>query len=441
MSEREDHRPLSATSRREFLRTTGRAAAVSALAGMTIPTVHAAGSDTIRIALVGCGGRGSGAAVNAMRTKFNVTLIAMADAFADSLANSLANLRRECGNRVDVPKHRQFVGLDAYQKAIDCGADVVLLCTPPGFRPMHFEAAVKAGRHVFMEKPVATDSPGVRRVLAANEQAKKKGLAVGVGFHMRHETKHQEIVRLVHDRAVGDLMFMRAYFYRQGSWIRPRQPGQTEMEHQIRNWYYFTWLAGDQIVEQHIHDVDACNWFAAAHPIEAQGIGGRQVRVGPNVGEVFDHNAVEFTYPNGVKLFSYCRQIPGCYDAFSEHIHGTKGRVDIDCKGTASMLVSGAVSRRWKPCPDGHQVEMDNFFAALQAGRTYNEVDSGAESTMTAILGRMASYSGQRVTWHDAIGSQINLVPKTIAWNGETLVKPGPDGCYACAVPGVTKAF
>ncbi len=326
------HSLTNAPSRRDFLKRSAIAVAGASLAGnlSLVGSAHAAGDDAIKIALIGCGGRGAGAAVNALSTKGNVKLVAMADAFKDSIEAGLKNIQSQCKDRVDVPEERKFVGLDAYQKAIDSGVDLVLLCTPPGFRPMQFEAAVKAGKHVFMEKPVATDAPGARRIRAANLEAKKKKLAVAVGHHLRHEVKHLEVVRRIHDGAIGDLKFMRVYFNSGGVWIRPRRPDQTEMQYQIRNWYYFTWLGGDHIVEQHVHDIDVGNWIAQGHPVEAQGMGGRQVRVGKDVGEIYDHHAVEFTYPNGVKMFSYCRQIPGCWDAFSQHAHGTKGDADIE---------------------------------------------------------------------------------------------------------------
>jgi myo-inositol 2-dehydrogenase / D-chiro-inositol 1-dehydrogenase len=431
------------STRRDFLRKSALAAAGVSLAGNLGParSAHAAGSDTIKIALIGCGGRGSGAAVNALSTKANVKLVAMADAFAPSLEGSLREIQAICKDRVDVPPERRFIGLDAYQKAIDCGVDAVLLCTPPGFRPMQFEAAVKAGKHVFMEKPVATDSPGLRRVLAANEDAKKQKLAVAVGHHLRRETTHREIVRRIHDGQIGELKFLRVYYNQGGLWIRRRRHDQTELQYQVRNWYYFTWLGGDHIVEQHVHDLDVGNWIAQGHPVEAQGVGGRQVRVGKDVGEIFDHHAVEFTYADGVKMFSYSRQIPGCWDAFSEHAHGTKGCADIEGHRVGVLSLSGQKPMRWKRGPDGHQIEMDELFAAILAGQSPNDTDWAADSTMTAILGRMATYSGQVVTWEQAMNSPVDLAPKNFGWNAETPVKPGADGCYACAIPGVTKVL
>ena len=365
----------------------------------------------------------------------------MADAFGNALDNSLKNLQKEFKDRIDVPEERKFIGLDAYQKAIDCGVDAVLLCTPPAFRPMQCEAAVKAGKHVFMEKPLAVDVPGVRRILAASEEAKKKNLAMAVGLHLRHNEMYRRIVQRIHDGALSDLKFMRAYLNTGGVWIRPRRPDQSEMQYQVRNWYYFTWLSGDHVVEQTVHNFDVCNWIAQGHPVEAQGAGGRQVRVGKDVGEIFDHHAVELTYANGLKAFTYCRQIPGCWNAFSQHVHGTKGHADLRGFGSGDIYVTGQEPIRRKSGPNPYQIEMDELFAAIQDGRPYNEADRGAESTMTAILARMASYSGQIVTWDGAMGSELELTPKSLTWDTEPPVKPGPDGCYACAVPGVTKPW
>jgi predicted dehydrogenase len=413
---------------------------------------QAAGRDEIRIALVGCGGRGTGAAVQALKTRANVRLVAMADAFKDALDESLHQIEKEpelhelpatlLRQKVDVPKQRQFTGLHAYQQAIDCGVDLVLLCTPPGFRPAQFEAAVKAGKHVFLEKPVAVDAPGVRRVAAANQAAKQKGLAVAVGHHLRHETKYRELVSRIHRGQLGKVMFLRVYFNGSGGKSSyARKPGETELQYQVRNWYYFDWLSGDHIVEQHVHDLDIANWIVRAHPTEAQGMGGRQVRVGRDVGEIFDHHAVEFTYPEGVKVFSYCRQIPACWDSFSQHVHGVRGTADLSGYGHGLFSPAGQQPVRFEHGPDGHQVEMDDLMAAVLAGTPYNEADWAGESTMTAILGRMASYSGQPVKWSEAVASPLDLMPKELDWNAPPRVKPGADGCYACALPGVTKAW
>lgn len=406
-------------------------------AGLSVArSAHAAGSDLVKVALIGCGGRGTGAAINALSTKANVKLVAMADAFQDRLQASLKQIRAACKDRVDVPPERQFTGFDGYQKAIDCGVDMVLLCTPPGFRPAQFEAAVKAGRHVFMEKPVAVDAPGVRKIMAANEEAKRKGLAVAVGFHMRHVRGNIEAFQRVHDGAVGDIRFLRAYYNDAGVWVRPRQPGQTEMQYQMRNWYYFNWLCGDQIVEQHVHFLDMSNWAKGAVPVRANGMGGRQVRVGRDYGEIFDHHAVEYEYADGTRLFSQCRHQPGCWVSYGVTAHGTKGTAV-----GGGILIPGQAPQWFRGGEEGHQAEHDDLFAAIVAGRKYNEADYGATSTMTAILGRMAAYSGKVVEWNEAVKSDVDLSPKSYAWDAAPPVLPGPDGIYPCAVPGVTKAW
>jgi predicted dehydrogenase len=428
-------------SRRGFLKASSALAVGGALSHTT--PVHAAGSDEIKIALIGCGGRGMSAAVQAIRNAAGarVKLVALADAFQDRVDSAHKIISGQAPDQVDVPAERRFVGLDAYQKATDCGVDMVLLCGPPGFRPAQFEAAVAAGKHVFMEKPVATDAPGVRRIMAANESAKQKGLAVAVGHHLRHEIKHREAIARIHDGAIGDLQYLRAYFNSTGVWVRARQEGQTEMQYQVQNWYYFNWLSGDHIVEQHVHDLDVANWMAQAVPAEAQGSGGRQVRIGPDYGEIFDHHTVEFTYPNGLKMFSYCRHIPRCWNSFSQHAHGSKGSVHIEGHGHAELLIAGQDPIRIQRGPDGHQLEHDHLFAALLEGQPYNEGDYGASSTMTAILGRMASYSGQVIRYDDALNSAIDLSPESLEWDAAPKVLPGPDGLYPCAMPGTTKVL
>jgi predicted dehydrogenase len=420
-----------------------RGAGAALAVGLSIARgAHAAGSDLVRIALIGCGGRGTGAAVNALSTKANVKLVAMADAFKDRLDNCLRAVKSQCPDKVDVPEDRKFTDLDGYEKAICSDVDMVLLCTPPGFRPRQFETAVKAGKHIFAEKPLATDAPGVRRVMAANAEAKKKGLFVAVGHHLRHEVKHKEIMKRIHDGAIGKIMFMRIYFNSSGVWVMPRRPEQTEMQHQVRNWYYFNWLCGDHIVEQHVHDIDVANWFVKdQHPVQANGMGGRQVRVGKDFGEIFDHHSVEFEYADGTKLFSFCRHMPGCWDSFAECAHGTEGNAEVQGHGHSILHVNGQPPKKWDRGPDGHQLEMNDFFAALAAGKPYNEIDWAIQSTMTAILGRMATYSGQVVKWDDAINSKLDLAPERLAWDAQPKSLPGPDGIYPCAVPGVTKAL
>jgi predicted dehydrogenase len=331
-------------SRRDFLKSSAAAVAGLGLAGVVTPRVHAAGDDTLKIALVGCGNRGTGAVVQALSTQGSVKLWALADTFEDRLTSCLRHVEDELqrksddegrkevkvAERVNVPKERQFIGLDAYRKAIDA-VDVVLITGPPGYRPLHFEYAVRSGKHVFMEKPVATDPAGIRRVLAAAGEAKKKNLKVGVGLQRRHQPSYLEAIKRINDGEIGDLVALRCYWNGSHPAKQPFPRGDlSELEYQVRNWYFFSWLSGDHIVEQHVHNLDACNWIKGDHPIEAQGMGGRQVRTGKEYGNIFDHHAVEFTYADGMKMFSQCRQIPGCANEVAEHAHGTRGVLNLD---------------------------------------------------------------------------------------------------------------
>ncbi|MEC7566932.1 MAG: Gfo/Idh/MocA family oxidoreductase, partial [Planctomycetota bacterium] len=363
-------------------------------------------------------------------------LTAMADAFADRLQGSHRAVKSKHNDKVVVTKDQQFVGFDAYKNVLESDADLVILATPPGFRPLHFEAAVKAGKNVFMEKPVAVDAPGVRRVLAAAKVAKEKGLSVQVGLQRRHEVAYKETIGQLQGGAIGDINLMRAYWNGGGVWVRPRQESQTELEYQMRNWYYFNWLCGDHIDEQHIHNIDVMNWLQDDFPISAQGQGGREVRNGLDHGEIFDHHFVEYTYANGVKLFSQCRHIRGCWNSVSEHAHGSKGTCDI---GAGRIWDQGGKEIfRSKGTRGGHQQEHHDMFADLRAGRIPNEAAYGAKSTMTSILGRMATYSGQMIKWEDAINSELKLadVDAIHSLNDTAPLSPNEDGSYKVAIPG-----
>ncbi len=436
--ETRSERPAPA-SRRAFLKTSTATMVGGALAGsLSIArSAHAGGDDQIKIALIGCGGRGTGAANQALSTSGNVKLVAMADAFEDRLSGSLNNLLNEKKDRVDVPKDRQFVGFDAYKQALATDADLVILATPPGFRPIHFDAAIKAGKHVFMEKPVAVDAPGVRQVLAAAEEAKKKKLAVGVGLQRHHENNYRETIQRLQDGGIGDIVYARVYWNGAGVWVNPRQAQQTEMEYQMRNWYYFNWLCGDHICEQHIHNLDVINWLKGKPPVRANGMGGREVRKGKDFGQIFDHHYVEFEYDDGSRMISQCRHIPNCWDSVSEHVHGTKGYCDI---GGAYMNVPGSGEWRFSgKRNNGYQTEHDDLFASIRSGNPINEAEYGANSTMTSVLGRMATYGGKIVEWKDAINSQINLAPQEYSFQATPPVVPDGSGNYPVAVPGVTR--
>ncbi len=423
---------ITPVNRRQFITTTG--AAMGALAVSRF--AYAAGSDELKIALIGCGGRGSGAASQALHVPGN-KLVAMGDAFPNRLEGSLKALKEEHGEKVDVPAERQFIGFDAYKQAIAL-ADVVILATPPGFRPIHFEEAVRQGKHVFMEKPVATDAGGVRRVLAAAEEAKKKNLKVGVGLQRHHQAGYLETVKRLHDGAIGDIHTLRIYWNDAGVWVNPRKPEQTEMEFQMRNWYYFTWLGGDHIVEQHIHNIDVANWVKKGHPVKARGMGGRQVRTAKEYGEIFDHHAVEFFYADGATAFSQCRHIRGCWSSVSEHAVGTKGSCDV-----SGYSIKGADGSAWRykggKDVDPYQQEHIDLFAAIRSNTEYSEAVNGAHSTMTAILGRMATYSGIEISFDDALNSKIDLMPDKYSWDAMPKTLPDANGFYKVAVPGTTK--
>lgn len=466
------------SSRRTFLKTTSAlvGGAVLGANARIARSAHAGGSDEIKIALIGCGGRGTGAAAQALATKGPVTLWAVADAFQSNLNAGLNSIQQtvERGKRdgdelykdskINVPAERKFVGLDAYKQAIESGADVILMATPPHFRSIHFEAAVDAGKHIFAEKPIATDATGVRRFMAANEQAKKKDLMVAIGLQRRHDPRYIEAMKRLHDGALGDILFTRVYWNSGGLWVRDRASftaanghEPSEMEYQVNNWYYFTWLGGDHIVEQHIHNLDVGNWMRGdKHPVEAQGMGGRQVRTGKEYGQIFDHHFVEYTYDDGTKMYSQCRHQDGCANEVREHAHGTKGTLDID-DGGGPMMNTGPIGvarkdrgfvttkgGKWtmpKPKLDNHHQEHHDLFAALRDGRTYNEGDYGAQSTMTAILGRMATYSGNIVKWDDALHKGIDLSPQMYDFAAPPPVLADKNGFYPVAVPGVTKVI
>lgn len=441
-------------SRRDFMKGASAIVAGGAILGVNAQiarSAHIAGDDEIKVGLIGCGGRGYGAAAQALETKGKVKLWAVCDAFADNMQNCLEGLKGEVAKHspnkdslyyessVDVPSDRQFVGFDGYQGVIDSGVDVVLLCTTPHFRPIHFEAAVKAGKHIFAEKPVATDAPGIRRFMAANEEAKSKNLMVAIGLQRRHDQRYVEAVQRVRDGAIGDILMTRVYWNGGGLWVRPRQPQQTEMEYQMRNWYYFNWLCGDHIVEQHIHNLDIGNWLRDKLPVEAHGLGGRQVRTGKEYGQIFDHHAVEYTYDDGTKMISQCCHIDGAWSSVSEHGHGTKGVIDLDDGPRGPMITTA--EGKWRSQArkvDNHHQEHHDLFAALRRGEVYNEGDYGATSTMTAILGRMATYSGKVIKWDEALNSKLDLSPKKYAFDAEPPVMPDKDGNYAIPVPGQT---
>jgi myo-inositol 2-dehydrogenase / D-chiro-inositol 1-dehydrogenase len=435
----------SLQNRRDFVKaSTLLAGSVLAAPLISRANYFSGSNDVIKIALIGCGGRGTGATVQALSTKQNVQLVAMADAFRDRLDDSHKNILEALEankNRVQVKEENKFTGFDAYKKAMAL-ADVVILATPPGFRPIHFEEAVNQGKQIFMEKPVATDPAGIQRVLAAAEKAKAKKLNVVVGLQRRYQTSYRELMKRVHDGIIGDLVSAQAWWNNEGVWVHPRQPQWTEMEYQMRNWYYFVWLCGDHITEQHIHNLDVINWAMDGYPVKAQGMGGRQVRKGKDHGQIFDHHYVEFHYQNGVTLNSQCRHQPETMSKVDELLVGTKGKVFCaDAKITdykGNVIYQFDKSKENQP----YQNEHDELFEAIAKNEyKFWDAERGAKSSMTSILGRLATYTGQEVEWEKAINSGLNIMPKTYDFAAMPSVVPDANGNYPVAIPGVTKFF
>jgi myo-inositol 2-dehydrogenase/D-chiro-inositol 1-dehydrogenase len=424
----------SAASRRDFLKTSTVAAAATATTLGTFSNVHAAGSDTIKVGVVGCGGRGRGAAEQSMNSASGVKLYAMGDMFRDHLDSTKAYLQKKGSDKFDVSSDRCFVGFDAYQQVIDSGVDLVILATPPGFRPMHLAAAIAAGKNVFTEKPVGVDGPGIRKVLAAAEEAKKKNLAVVAGTQRRHQAGYLASMKRLHDGDIGDLVAARCYWNQGSLWMKPRESGWSDMEWQLRNWLYFTWLSGDHICEQHVHNIDVINWAMKGHPVRAMGMGGRQVRTSPDYGNIFDHFAIDYEYENGAHCMSMCRQIPGCANSVSEDVIGTKG----NWRGNApanDWRISG--TNKWRYSYDKNKdvnpydQEHIDLIASIRDNRPLNELTTVAESTLSAIMGRMSAYTGKAVTWEEALNSKDDLLPRDL--------KLGPLATPSIAVPGQTE--
>lgn len=431
-------------SRRTFVKNSALATGGGLLLG-SLPigsTAYAAGSDILKVAVVGCGGRGTGAANQALVADDGVKIVALADAYRDRIDNCYNNLQNRWGDsgRLDVPEERKFVGFDAYKHAI-AEADVVILTTPPGFAPKHFEAAIDAGKHVFLEKPVATDAPGIRRVLESGRKAQQNNLSVVVGLQRRYQDRYLELAKRVHNNDMGRLISGQVYWNDGGVWVRERQPDQNEMDYQMRNWYYFTWLCGDHIVEQHIHNIDVANWFIGDYPVSAQGMGGREVRDGKDHGHIFDHHFVEFTYPNGQVIASQCRHIPNTMSRVDEFFQFSEGTVHAGAGLMRDWAGSTVYDHDSTNDPNPYQVEHDDLFAAIRSGNPINDTEVGAKATLSAIMGRMATYSGKVITWEDAMNNETLLVPDNLDWDVDPPVMPDENGRYPVAIPGVTDPY
>jgi predicted dehydrogenase len=421
-------------SRRDFHRLSASltAAGVAAYDGLSLTRSAFAGAvDTIKVGLIGCGGRGTGAAKNALRADPGVRLTAVGDAFEDRLEIAVQSLSQieDIATRVDLPKERQFVGFDAYQKVIDSGVDVVLLCTPPHFRPMHLKAAVAANKHAFVEKPVAVDAPGVRSVLATCEEARKRNRSIVSGLCLRYHNAFQEAARQIHSGAIGDVHTLQANDYRGPIWVRTRQPDWTDMHWQMRNWYYFTWLSGDFNVEQHIHFLDTAIWmFGNEYPIKAVGMGGRTVRDGKDHGNIYDHHSVVYEFKNGAKLFSNTRQMADCFTDLSVQVVGSKGRANLSERKKGVWIQGADPWTFTDETNDIYQTEHDDLFQSIRKGTAINHGEYMSKSTLLAIMGRMATYTGKSITWEMAMNSKQDLSPEKYEWGplpSPEIARPG----------------
>jgi len=426
--------------RRDFIKSSSLLTGATVVASSSISSVFAAGSDVIKVALIGCGGRGTGAAFDAMESGQNIKIVALADAFPDAVDKAYDTLSKKYGDKIDVPASRKYVGFDAYKSAIK-DADVVLLTTPPGFRPIHFEEAVKQGKHVFMEKPVAVDIPGVNQVLASAAEAKRKKLNVVVGLQRRYQTNYREGIQRIQDGMIGDIVSGQVYWNSGGVWVRPRKPGQSEMEYQMRNWYYFNWLCGDHIVEQHVHQLDVANWIKGKYPVSIQGVGSRAHRTGKDYGEIFDNFSIEMTYDDGAVIFSQCCHFEGAHSRVDETFQGTKGRVYLSAGNRAVLLDSKGneiFNYKANKDPNPYRQEHVELFDAIAKGDyKFDNAEYGAYSTLTGIIGRLACYTGKVIKWDQAIQSPISIMPEVYTWESLPKILPDANGEYSYAKPGL----
>lgn len=423
----------SPVSRRDAIKAAGAVAMAAAAAR----TVHgqSPSTDVIRVGLVGAGGRGTGAMMQTLAVPgSNVKLTAIADVFGGAIDNALKQAESQ-KDKVDCPEDRRFKGLDGYKQVLD-HCDLVILATPPGFRPFHFEEAVKAGKHVFMEKPVCVDAFGARLCLQAAKMADEKKLKVVVGLQRHYEDKYLQTLARVRDGLAGDLVSGQVYWNGDRPWFKNRKPGMSELQYQLYNWYHFMWLSGDHIAEQHVHNIDVANWFLDKLPVSAYGVGGLQNRKPDQPTQIYDHHTVTFTYPGGVKINSQCRQFPGGEGRVSEEFQGTKGIVRI---GEITDY-SGKVLWKYDGKGDNpYQVEHDVLHDAIRTDKPLNNASYGATSSFTAVLGRYATYSGKQLSYDKVLGLDDRTMPEGLTWDGPAPVQPGADGLYPLPMPATFK--
>jgi myo-inositol 2-dehydrogenase/D-chiro-inositol 1-dehydrogenase len=430
--QRTDTATRTILSRRDALRAAGAVGAA-----LAVPAVHAQNpsTDLIRVGLIGAGGRGTGALQQALSVPgSNVKVTAIADAFENRIKGAIKAVEGMEG-KVEVPEDRQFKGLDGYQKVLE-HCDLVILATPPGFRPFHFDAAIKAGKHVFMEKPVCVDSFGARLCLEAAKLADEKKLKVVVGLQRHYDSVYRATLEKVREGLAGDIIGGQVYWNGSGIWYRKREENQNEMQFQVNNWYHFNWLCGDHICEQHVHNIDVANWFLDALPESAYGVGGRQQRTPGQPSEIYDHHAVNFTYPNGVRIASQCKQFPGGDNRVNEEFQGTKGFVKI---GEITDYTGKVLWKYEGPKPNPYQVEHDELHDAIRRDVPLNNAYYGTTSSFSAVLGRMATYSGKVVSYDKALALPFRTMPENMTWESTPPVVPDADGNYPLPMPATYK--
>ncbi len=426
MAQEKKEEKLGDLSRRTFLKGSAAASAAALASQAGGRNAYAGGTDRIRVGFIGCGGRGTIDARNCVRSAPGVEIYAMGDLFQDRLNSSRNRLEKDLGkDGMNVTDDRCFVGFDAYKKVLDCDVDMVILTTPPHFRPQQFRAAVEAGKHVFMEKPVAVDPVGVRSVIKSAEIAEDKGLGVLAGTQMRHKFDYVNVMKRVHDGAIGDIMAAQSYYLTGTLWVRKKKPEWSEMEWMVRNWLYFQWLSGDHIVEQDVHKIDILNWAFGGPPKKAMAMGGREVRKGPEHGNIYDHFSVEYVYPNGARALNMCRQMKGATHRLGEYIEGTKGRV-VPTGGYA-VKIEGENAYEYKgKMTDPSVQEHKDHIESIRKGDPLNDGRRVAESTLTAIMGRMSAYTGKELSWDWILNqSKLRLGPDKYEF-GDVAIRPVP---------------
>ncbi|MCK4645111.1 MAG: Gfo/Idh/MocA family oxidoreductase [Candidatus Aminicenantes bacterium] len=424
-------------SRRDFIKASSTVSMAAMISGTGI--LFASGSDKIRVGLIGCGGRGTGAAIDCVNSSPNIVITAMGDLFKDRLDSSLNRLKKKLKKEnLLVSRDAFFFGFDAFKKVIACDVDMVILGAPPHFRPEHLKAAVEANKHIFMEKPVAVDPTGVRSIITSSNLAEKKRLAIVAGTQRRHQAHYLEIMKRIHKGAIGEIVSGQCYWNMGALWVQRawenwfyrKSKDWSDMEWHCRNWLFLTWLSGDHIVEQHVHNLDVINWAIGSHPVKCTGMGGRQVRTAPEYGNIFDHFAIEYEYPNGARVMSMCRQTSGCSNNVSERVIGTKGSTYTD---SANGYIQGANAFKYEDeSPNPYVQEHTDLIKSIRNGKPLNEGKRVAESTLTAIMGRMSAYTGRSLSWDWVMkASKLDLSPPRYVM-GELPVRP-------VAVPGETQ--